>query len=122
MWAKSNDKESDGTVFRCPHCFYLLRIPASVQTAVKLHSEAKKQESKLKRQDTRAQAFRVQPVIAESLGDAAMYSACPVCAGIFEEEEQVIKCPKQGCNAIYHMECLDKIAGRCKSCGSQLSR
>jgi uncharacterized protein YegL len=120
MWAKSNDKESDGTVFRCPHCFYLLSIPASVQTAVKMHAEVKK-EIKKEASGQVAQSFNVSPVIAESLGEAAMYSACPVCNGIFDEDEQVVKCGNLDCNAIYHLSCFNKLNGICKSCGSNLT-
>jgi len=41
MWAKNNDKTGDGSVFRCPHCFYLLSLPASVQTVTRMHQEVK---------------------------------------------------------------------------------
>ncbi len=120
MWAKSNDKEGDGTVFRCPQCFYLTKIPASVQTAVKMHQEVKKEE-KTQSSAANVPSYQVSAVMANSLGDAAMYSACPVCNGIFEEDEQVISCPNEMCNAIYHMNCFSKLKdGRCKSCGSIL--
>ena len=66
-------------------------------------------------------AYNVHPVAAGSLGDAALYSACPICNGIFEEDEQVISCGNQMCNAIYHMDCFSKLPdGTCKSCGSRL--
>ena len=120
MWAKSNDKEGDGTVFRCPQCFYLCKIPASVQTAVKMHQEVKKNA---RNQTNETQSFTVSPVMAASLGDAALYSACPVCNSIFEEDEQVIACGNQICNAIYHLGCFDKLPnGTCKSCGSRLQK
>ena len=116
MWAKSNDKEGDGTVFRCPHCFYLCKIPASVQTAVKMHKEAKMNRPAA----PTVQSFQVSSVLAAKLGDAALYSACPVCNGIFEEDEQVVPCGNPSCNAIYHTSCFPKLNGVCKSCGSQL--
>ena len=47
-WAKSQDKTGEGTVFRCVHCLYLLKLPASVQTAVRMHEEVKKRGFKRK--------------------------------------------------------------------------
>ena len=120
MWAKNNDKESDGTVFRCPHCFYLLSIPSAVQTTMKMHQEIKKEIKTTQANAPTSQTFRVVPVIAGNLGDAALYSACPVCNGIFEEDEAVIKCGNSMCNAIYHQNCFANLNGTCKSCGSKL--
>ena len=117
MWAKSQDKSGDGTVFRCVHCLYLLKLPASVQTAVRMHTEVKKRGTKRKE----IQTFNVTPIIAKKLGDVALYSACPVCNGIFEEDETVIKCGNPSCKAIYHLNHFDKLPDHiCKLCGNKL--
>ncbi|QEE15106.1 VWA domain-containing protein [Promethearchaeum syntrophicum] len=117
MWAKSQDKTGDGTVFRCVHCLYLLKLPASIQTAVRMHSESKKRGVKQKE----VQTFSVKPIIAKKLGDIALYSACPVCNGIFEEDETVIKCSNPSCKAIYHMNHFEQLPNHiCKLCGNKL--
>jgi len=117
MWAKSQDKTGDGTVFRCVHCLYLLKLPASVQTAVRMHSEVKKRGIKRKE----IQTFNVSPISTKKLGSLALYSACPVCNGIFEEEETVIKCGNPNCKAIYHMNHFDQLPESiCKLCRNKL--
>ena len=120
MWAKSNNKESDGTVLRCPHCFYLLKVPAAVQTATKLHQEVKNEAKTAASSNQTQQVFMPKRVVASSLGDAAMYSACPVCSGIFDENETVVACGNSHCNAIYHESCFNQIANStCKVCGAK---
>jgi len=117
MWAKSQDKTGDGTVFRCVHCLYLLKLPASVQTAVRMHTEVKKRGIKRKE----IQTFNVTPISTKKLGSLALYSACPVCNGIFEEDETVIKCGNPSCKAIYHMNHFDQLPDHiCKICGHKL--
>ncbi len=119
MWAKSQDKTGDGTVFRCVHCLYLLKLPASVQTAVRMHSEVKRRG--IKRREI--QTFNVTPISAKKLGDMALYSACPVCNGIFEEDETVIKCSNPSCKAIYHLNHFDQLPDhKCKLCGNILQK
>ncbi|MHA1672052.1 MAG: VWA domain-containing protein [Promethearchaeota archaeon] len=121
QWAKNQDKGGDGTIFRCVHCLYLLKIPASVQTAVQMHKNLKKEirAENLQKADTKT--VNVQPVLAGTLGETALYSACPVCSGIFEDDEQIIKCGNRMCNAMYHMHCFDKLEDhQCKVCGYKL--
>ena len=116
-WAKNQDKNGDGTVFRCVHCLYLLKLPASVQTAVRMHAESKKKSNKPKT----IQTYNVTPIIAKKLGDLALYSACPVCNGIFEDDEMVIKCGNPSCKAIYHLNHFDELPDHiCKICGHKL--
>jgi hypothetical protein len=107
-------------MFRCPRCFYLLKVPASVQTATKLHQEVKN-EAKQSANAPQAQSFMAKKVLAKSLGDAALYSACPVCSGIFDENEEVVPCGNPRCNAIYHESCFKQSDSVCKVCGSKLS-
>ncbi len=119
MWAKSQDKTGDGTVFRCVHCLYLLKIPASVHTAVRMHSEVKKRRTKSRE----IQTFNVTPISTKKLGSLALYSACPVCNGIFEEDEFVIKCGNPSCKAIYHLNHFKQLTdSKCKVCGQILQK
>ncbi len=122
MWAKNQDKQGDGTVFRCVHCLYLLKIPASVQTAVRMHQTIKKDMKYEQKKTHQVKSCNVKIVRAKLLGDSALYSDCPVCNSIFEENDQVVKCGNNHCNAIYHKECFEKklINHICKSCGTKL--
>ena len=68
-------------------------------------------------------SFNVKPQIAKTLGESALYSACPVCSGIFDEDDQVVKCGNPDCNAIYHLPHFEKLPGHeCKICGTKLIR
>lgn len=120
MWAKSNNKESDGTILRCPHCFYLIKVPAAIQAAAKLHQEVKQDIKTAKASEP--QTFLAKKVVAKTLGESALYSACPVCSGIFDENEIVIKCGNPRCNGIYHESCFSQLTdGVCRTCGSKFS-
>ncbi|MHA1585184.1 MAG: VWA domain-containing protein, partial [Promethearchaeota archaeon] len=121
QWAKNQDKEGDGTVFRCVRCFYLLKIPASVQTMVQMHKNVQREIKGGK--NITHQSYNVGPQVAHELGEEALYSACPVCNSIFEETDRVIKCGNPDCNAIYHESCFSKLnTSICKVCGSKLIR
>ncbi len=123
QWGRNQDKEGDGTIFRCVHCLYLLKIPSSMQTKVQMHQNLIKETRARKKKQTQVQTFNVAPQLANTLGEAALYSACPVCSGIFEEDDQVIACGNPDCNAIYHLAHFDKLPNhRCKVCGAKLVR
>ena len=86
----------------------------------KMHQEVKQEIKIQKAEGPREQIFPPTSHIAKDLGDTAMYNACPVCSGIFEEEEQVVKCGNPMCNAVYHRGCFQQIAAaRCKLCNSK---
>lgn len=117
MWAQNDEKSTD-TTFRCPHCFYLLKIPKSVQKAKQLHDAMKASASAT---EQRERTFHVETLKARVYGDRALYNACPVCHMIFEEDEDVIACTNEECNAIYHVGCFHKLReSYCKSCGAKL--
>jgi len=119
-WAAANNKESGGTIFRCPHCFYLVKVPKEVVASAKIHQELKSEIRKSNDDEEERQYF-CKTVIANTLGDAALYSACPVCNSIFDENEAVIPCGNPKCNAVYHKDCFPKLPNMiCKSCGSKL--
>lgn len=120
-WADSQKDESakaSGTV-RCPHCYYLLKIPSEVSQAKKLRSISKK--SKTVGGSSSGGTLQAKKMDISQLGDEALYQSCPVCHLIFEENDQIIKCGNHECGALYHEECYKKLKdGRCKNCGAQL--
>ncbi|MFX0186245.1 MAG: VWA domain-containing protein [Candidatus Hodarchaeota archaeon] len=121
-WAMSQTDETsaESGTCRCPHCFYLLNIPLEVTQAQKLRSlsglKYQKQEN--------SQKSEILPATLENisdLGDDAIYSSCPICHYIFEENQQVVKCGDTECRTLYHIECFQKLEnGQCKSCGNKL--
>ena len=55
------------------------------------------------------------------LGEDALYTSCPVCNYIFEENQQIVKCGNSECEALYHIDCFKKLEnGHCKSCSVKL--
>ncbi len=121
-WAASqkDDKLIQSGTVRCPHCFYLLKIPTEVSQVRKLRLLSGNQSYKhIKPKETEiipAELFNIA-----DLGDEAMYNSCPVCNYIFEENQQVVKCGNFDCESLFHLECFKKLEkGQCKNCGVKL--
>lgn len=120
-WAdsqKDHKIKRSGTA-RCPHCFYLLRIPTEVTQIQKLRvlSRGKKEEP-AERPEMLPAKF-VEDV--GLLGEDAMFNACPVCHLIFEKGQRAVQCGNLECNTLYHEECFKKLSeGQCKTCDVKL--
>ncbi len=121
-WAMSQSDNSliESGTCRCPHCFYLLKIPSEVTQAQKLRSLS---GSRYQKQEG-SQKSEVLPASLENiseLGADAIYKSCPVCSYIFEENQQVVKCGNPECETLYHVECFQNLEnGQCQSCGVKL--
>ena len=120
-WASSmgeNSVKQSGTC-RCPHCFYLLRIPTEVTQVRKLRSLSSTSSKTIgpKEPDT----FPAKAVNINDLGEDALYNSCPVCSYIFEEGQEVIECGNFDCGALYHRDCFNKLVNdQCKTCEGKL--
>ena len=120
-WASSQESPNlrkSGTV-RCPHCYYLLKIPTEVTQVKRLKILSKKELHKQIGAEP-SEKFKALSYKASELGTEALYNSCPVCNMIFEEHQDVIKCGNPDCGILYHKECFEKISGQCKSCGAKL--
>ncbi|MBD3196165.1 MAG: VWA domain-containing protein [Candidatus Lokiarchaeota archaeon] len=121
-WASSQDDpklQRSGTV-RCPHCFYLLKIPTEV-TQVKRLKAYKGTQMNIEVDKTKSKTFFAQKLNTSYLGDEAFYNSCPVCNMIFEEDEDIIKCGNKDCGVLYHEECFKELDdSHCKNCGKKL--
>ncbi len=119
MWAEQDSKRTSSEIFRCPHCFYLLRIPAEVQKTRQLHKQMKSAESETPAEEESDQLIFGRKGIAKDFGDTALFTACPACHMIFEETDKVVACGNEECNALYHENCFAKLEEeyRCKKCG-----
>jgi uncharacterized protein YegL len=119
-WAdsqKDSKMRRAGTV-RCPHCFYLLKIPTEVSQARKLTSLVKPRIKEKNEPQT--------PEISEAiltkyneLSDDDVFSSCPVCNFIFEEGQELVRCGN--CKTLYHRSCFERLSNNsCKTCGVKL--
>jgi hypothetical protein len=120
-WASSMGEASvkqSGTC-RCPHCFYLLRIPTEVTQVRKLRTLSSTASRQIgpKEPDT----FPARAVNINDLGEDALYNSCPVCSYIFEAGQEVIECGNFDCGALYHRDCFNKLINdQCKICENKM--
>lgn len=121
-WAASQSEydANKSETCRCPHCFYLLRIPSEVAQMRKLHSLSilSQRKEDPKRPDT----YNSEIVNISKLGEEALYKSCFVCNLIFDPGQYVIECGNPECGALYHKECFPKlINNQCKKCGVKIN-
>mgnify|MGYP006280065231 CR=1 FL=1 len=122
-WAESQDEshlKRSGTV-RCPHCYYLLKIPQEVTKAKRLKALTTRSRAEDDNGDKESE-FPAFHTTAEELGAEATYNSCPVCNMIFERSDNIIKCGNPECGVLYHEDCFKDLEGNiCRSCGFKLS-
>ncbi|MFX1419256.1 MAG: VWA domain-containing protein [Promethearchaeota archaeon] len=120
-WADSqkNHKVKRSGTARCPHCFYLLKIPIEVTQIQKLRILTKGTKEEPAKKPEIMPAKSIQDVAM--LGEEALFNACPVCHLIFEKGQPAVQCGNLQCNALYHEECFKKlIEGHCRNCETKL--
>jgi uncharacterized protein YegL len=120
-WAdsqKNHQIRRSGTA-RCPHCFYLLKIPIEITQIQKLRILTKGTKEEPVQKPEIIPAKYIQDV--SILGEDALFKACPVCQLIFEKGQSAIQCGNLECNVLYHEECFKKLKeGHCKNCDVRL--
>ena len=116
-WAdsqKDHKVKRSGTA-RCPHCFYLLKIPKEVTQIQKLRILTKGVKDEAVQKPEIMPAKYIQDV--GLLGEEALFNACPICHLIFEKGQSAVQCGNLQCNALYHEDCFKKLQeGHCKKC------
>jgi len=119
-WAEAQkDKKmrQAGTV-RCPHCFYLLKIPTEVSQAQKLTSLIK---PRIKQNQTpkEPEISHAEKMNFKDLDSDELFNSCPVCNFIFEEGQEILRC--DNCKTLYHETCFKDLRNKqCKNCGVKL--
>ena len=120
-WADSQKDhviKRSGTA-RCPHCFYLLRIPTEVTQIQKLRILSRGNKEEPAKRPEILPAKHIEDVAL--LGEDALFSACPVCHLIFEKGQRAVQCGNLECNTFYHEDCFKKLKdGHCRSCDVKL--
>ncbi|MBD3343404.1 MAG: VWA domain-containing protein [Candidatus Lokiarchaeota archaeon] len=116
MWAKKSSPEKRN-IFRCPFCYFLVKIPLS---AVSLVSK-KKDNSKNKIEILETiNTTKMKRIPAEEINK--INASCSYCHNIFVGEYQVFKC--ENCGSYYHEPCLQKVfkeIGACRYCGYKIT-
>lgn len=120
-WAdsqKDHQVKRSGTA-RCPHCFYLIKIPKEVTQIQKLRVLTKGIKEETVKKPEIMPAKYIQDVSV--LGEEALFNACPVCHLIFEKGQSAVQCGNLQCNALYHEDCFEKLKEHhCKKCDVKL--
>jgi uncharacterized protein YegL len=120
-WADSQKDhivKRSGTA-RCPHCFYLLKIPTEVTQIQKLRVISRSAKEKPAKKPELLPAKSIDDVAL--LGEEALFNACPVCNMIFEKGQRAVQCGNLECNALYHEECFKELKkGHCRNCDVRL--
>ncbi|MFX1339179.1 MAG: VWA domain-containing protein [Promethearchaeota archaeon] len=109
MWAaKSEHKEN---VFRCPFCYFLLKLPKSASKLMRgKEEESEKKISIIDDDDYK----KTKMIEIDEKNINQIDESCTYCHNIFLGEYKVFQCVK--CGSYYHEPCLQKIYSEIKSC------
>lgn len=120
-WADSQKDrviKRSGTA-RCPHCFYLLKIPTEVTQIQKLRILSRSAKEEPAKKPEIFPAKYIEDVAY--LGEDALFNSCPVCQYIFEKGQRAVQCGNLECDTLYHEECFKKLPeGHCRICDVKL--
>ncbi len=115
LWARKTEYKNN--VFRCPFCYFLLRVP---QTIVKIVDEIEKDSQKIKIiNDASSHSTKMILINKEMVNQ--VNASCSYCHSIFLGDYEVFQCEK--CESYYHKPCLEKMYKEikaCRYCGSQI--
>ncbi|MFX0100071.1 MAG: VWA domain-containing protein [Candidatus Hodarchaeota archaeon] len=110
QWAKSSPDATED-VFRCPFCYFLLRIPPSFK--------AREDSCTIQPTEEDVELVKFVKVPAEQVPN--IKGSCKHCNVIFLGEYNVYKC--SNCGSHYHQPCVQEIFEKftaCKTCGKQI--
>ena len=113
MWT---DKTNEGAnLFRCPYCFTLLKVPMYILKGVRSHN--------ILQQSKDPDSFLVKLVREKSIGEKIASHECAYCFRPFslEKDTKIYQCSH--CNALYHVQCLEKMYKKtkiCQNCGRKI--
>jgi hypothetical protein len=112
LWARKTEYKNN--IFRCPFCYFLLKLPPGV---VKLVQEYERKSKKIHIiEDIEESTTTMELVPLEETYE--INASCSYCKNIFVGKYQVYQC--EHCGAYYHEPCLEKMyeeIGACRYCG-----
>jgi len=116
-WAENSPPEKNPTIFRCPRCFFLLKVPEEVQVVKKLHGKHHYHEMAMENDSTRFALITKET-------DEIAAAVCPICHMIFDFSEDPRAYLCTNCGTYYHAKCLEdwlaKGEGACRVCGKRI--
>ncbi len=114
MWAQKSP-EAGENIFRCPNCYFLLRVPRSVVKLMDQETETAPTGAAGGQEKT----TKMVRVADENIG--SIDESCASCRNIFSTDQAVFRC--QTCGSHYHEKCLEemyKTMHACRSCGMKI--
>lgn len=113
-WAESQ-KDTPKTVFKCPVCFHLLKVPGELHRIQVLKTSLQDNEPVL-------EAYNIKKMNINELGIKGAFQYCSWCKNVFEPNEEIYRC--ENCGAFYHIDCaeemMDKTKNRCRLCDAPI--
>ncbi len=106
IWAKKSEYKE--TIFRCPFCYFLLRVPPSI---VKMVKNISTEITGIKIID---QSDKKSTKMVKISRDKDIDESCSKCRNIFIGQYPVYRC--ENCGAYFHEPCLKDMYNEIKSC------
>ncbi|MFX1298652.1 MAG: VWA domain-containing protein [Promethearchaeota archaeon] len=113
QWAKKSEFKEN--VFRCPFCFFLLKVPRSV---ISLFDDDKINTKRIKIIENE-KSTEMSEIPKDEVQQ--INASCSYCRSIFLGKSKVFQC--SNCNAFYHEHCLQKMVNEikaCRYCGAEI--
>lgn len=109
MWGERSDFP-EKNVFRCPFCYFLLRVPKSVQKL--MEATGGKSIKIVDEDDMTGKSVKMIRVPDDVIPD--IDDACSYCNIIFSPGEKTYQC--SACKSYYHEKCLKEMYDEVKAC------
>jgi len=106
-----------GCNFRCPFCYFLLKLPKSASKLMKSKEEESKKIILIENEDYKK--TRMIEIHEDNINQ--IDESCTYCHNIFLGEYKVFQCVK--CGSYYHEPCLQKMFKEikaCRFCGAEI--
>ncbi|MEJ2279324.1 MAG: VWA domain-containing protein, partial [Candidatus Lokiarchaeota archaeon] len=115
LWAQKSELKKD--IFRCPFCYFLIKIPTSALNLIKENGET---DQKIKVINGVKKSTKMIRIPNEKI--SSIDASCSYCHSIFLGDYEVFQC--ENCKSYYHKPCLEKMYKEihaCRFCGSSIN-
>ncbi|NVM30060.1 MAG: VWA domain-containing protein [Candidatus Helarchaeota archaeon] len=115
-WAENSPPENNPNIFRCPRCFFLLKVPETVHLVQRMHQRHT--------YDLPAETETTRFALITRETEEIQYASCPVCHMIFDfaDDPRAYLCTN--CGSYFHAKCLEdwlaRGEGACRVCGKRI--
>ena len=117
MWAKTSEHKEN--VFRCPFCFFLLKLPKSMIISKLMKDKEELDSQKIKILESEDKPAKMIQIPKDEINQ--INASCSYCHNIFLGDFRVYLC--EICGSYYHKPCLEKMYNEiksCRFCGAQI--